>query len=131
MGVLGLKATARPQASRGLRRRLGWAIRAAGLMLGLAASAGACGARSGPDSDPGEFGGTGPAVGAGAGSSSLPPGPCAMCDGQIECGHCLIEAYEWTYRCVPMAPPPGDGCWDLREQHVDQYGRPYTCYYCP
>ncbi len=126
MAVVGRATTAGRQAKPGLRRR-GWAVGTACSLLALAAFVVACGARSGPDTDPGEFGGTGPASGAGAGSS----GPCALCDGQIECNHCLIEAYEWTYHCVPMAPPPQGSCWDLREQHTDQYGRAYTCYYCP
>jgi len=116
------------QAELGLRH-LSRGLGAAGLMLALVAGTAACGARSGPD---GELGGYGPAPGGpGAGSSGSPDGTCALCDGQIECGHCLVEAYEWTYRCAPAAAPPDGECWDLRELHVDQYGRSYTCYYCP
>ena len=116
------------QAKLGLRtlcRRAG----AAGLLLALACGLGACGARSGPDGEPGGYG---PMPGdAAAGVSGVPDAPCALCDGQIECSRCLVQAYEWTYRCAPAVSPPDDECWDLREQHVDQYGRAYTCYYCP
>jgi hypothetical protein len=107
----------------------GRGARTASLMLALVAGAVACGARSEPDGEPGGYG---PLPGGPeAGASSVPDATCVVCDGQIECGHCLIEAYEWTYRCTPSATPPDGECWDLRELHVDQYGRSYTCYYCP
>ena len=101
------------------------------MLLVLTAAGLGCGARSGPAGPDDGFGGYGPIpTGQGAGSGIPADGSCVVCDGTIECGHCLIQAYEWTYRCLPTMPPPDPSCMDLREEHVDQYGRPYTCYYC-
>jgi hypothetical protein len=69
-------------------------------------------------------------TGAGASSGMPPSGSCQLCQANVECGHCLIQGEDETYRCPPSLPPPSPGCLDLLEEHHDQYGQLYTCYYC-
>ena len=69
----------------------------------------------------------------GAGSSGAKQvfsGKCIRCDGQPECGFCLVQIYDNTYVCPPNKKAPGSGCMDLQEQHQTSTGEPFTCYYC-
>ena len=95
----------------------------------------ACGARTGPGEPDGDFAGAGGGAGhdatEGGAGPPPPPGGCAVCDGHVQCGHCLVQAFELTYRCAVGMPAPAASCWDLDEIHVDQNGMAYTCFYCP
>lgn len=83
-----------------------------------------------PGPDDGEDGETSTATGTSTGTHIDWGGDCALCDGHVECGHCLIQAFQDTYRCPPGAGAPEAGCMNLKEWHRDQYGAVYTCFYC-
>lgn len=64
------------------------------------------------------------------GSPSLEGGKCVPCEGQAECGYCLVQTYATTYICPPTRSAPQSDCMDLRERHTSPEGEVFTCYYC-
>lgn len=96
----------------------------------LALALAACGGRTGPLEDE-TVGETDAEGGAPPGHHPTTIGACVLCDDQVQCSHCYVQAYLDTFRCPPLVLAPDDACWSLDERHVDQYGFAYTCFYCP
>lgn len=69
-------------------------------------------------------------TGGGSGTTEVFSGKCIRCDGQPECGFCLVQIYNTTYICPPDKSAPQSGCMDLLEHHQTAAGEPFTCYYC-
>jgi hypothetical protein len=90
----------------------------------------ACGARSGPlDEETGGAGGAPVTTGVGSGSTGVDA--CQICEREVECGQCLVQAFDDTIRCPPAIRILLEDCWSLDEVHTDQYSFTYTCFYCP
>jgi hypothetical protein len=68
--------------------------------------------------------------GGGSGASSVLGGKCTPCEGQTECGYCLVQIYATTYICPPNRSAPKSGCMNLGERHTSLEGETFTCYYC-
>jgi hypothetical protein len=92
-----------------------------------------CGARDDPlgpeDLEP--FEPAPPASGTPTATSGTATAGCVACEGQVECGHCLVQGDDNTIRCSLGIPVPLSGCLHLDEWHRDPSGALYTCYYCP
>ena len=95
----------------------------------LAAALGACGARTGSmlddyEEEPRDLA-DGGSDGGGEGT-----GPCVLCDTDSDCGFCLVQGQERSYRCTLGATAPEFNCMHLLEQYTGEDGIPYTCFYC-